>query len=245
MKWRLLNTGYGNVYSNMALDEAIFLCRKKNLISSTIRFYGWTEPAITFGYFQQLDTLKNIFKEYNLPFARRMTGGGAVFHHKEVTFGVVCLYNEVSIAGIRESHKRISRAVISGLRKLGLESDISEAGPPKARFCFSAAQPGDVVIKNKKLAGGAQRRSSGVLLHQGSILLEKNKDFTKFYDGGTSLAEATGKKMAFDEIEKCIVHGLKKEFGIIPEREELTEHEVSLAEKLIEKYKSPEWNNRY
>ena len=242
---RLLNTGPGNVYFNMALDEAIFLCHRKSLVPSTIRFYGWDKPAITFGYFQHFNKNQSIFGELDLPSVRRMTGGGTVLHCHEITFSIICLYNEVSQGGVRQSYRKISSAVAAGLKELGLEVCISETGFPGAQFCFSTIQPGDVVIKNRKLAGGAQKRSSGVLLHQGSILLEQNWDFARFSGAGISLSEAAGKKIMFDEVEEYILRGFREEFDIILEEGQLVEQEITLANKLIEKYKSPEWNKRY
>ena len=38
---------------NMAVDEAILLAQEEQP-NPTLRFYGWTQPAFSFGYFQNI-----------------------------------------------------------------------------------------------------------------------------------------------------------------------------------------------
>ena len=51
MNWFLLNSGPCDAAFNMALDEALLEAMPR-LQKPVLRFYGWTEPAATFGYFQ-------------------------------------------------------------------------------------------------------------------------------------------------------------------------------------------------
>jgi len=53
MSWLLLNSGKCDAAFNMALDEAL-LESMPRLQKPVLRFYGWTEPAATFGYFQNI-----------------------------------------------------------------------------------------------------------------------------------------------------------------------------------------------
>ena len=52
MNWLLLDSGKCGPAFNMALDEAL-LEAVGRLDRPVLRFYGWTEPAATFGYFQK------------------------------------------------------------------------------------------------------------------------------------------------------------------------------------------------
>ncbi|GAH10637.1 unnamed protein product, partial [marine sediment metagenome] len=58
MKWRLINSGYLDGYTNMAIDEAMFTLRATNDMPPTLRLYGWRPPAISVGYFQELEGIK-------------------------------------------------------------------------------------------------------------------------------------------------------------------------------------------
>jgi hypothetical protein len=67
----------------MACDEVL-------LTSSggvpVLRLYRWGEPSATFGYAQRLEMVKASVP--GLPLMRRWTGGGVVFHGRDLHFGV-------------------------------------------------------------------------------------------------------------------------------------------------------------
>jgi len=48
MNWLLLNSGPCAAAHNMALDEAL-LESMRRVQQPVLRFYGWTEPAASFG----------------------------------------------------------------------------------------------------------------------------------------------------------------------------------------------------
>ena len=70
----------------MALDEAL-LEATTSLGRPVLRFYGWTEPAATFGYFQRYDDIART--THLRPLIRRPTGGGLVAHDADWTYSVV------------------------------------------------------------------------------------------------------------------------------------------------------------
>jgi lipoate-protein ligase A len=84
--WFLLNSGKCNAAFNMALDEAL-LDSVSRLGKSVVRFYGWTEPAATFGYFQKYAEVERA--TLLRPIIRRPTGGGIVPHDADWTYSAV------------------------------------------------------------------------------------------------------------------------------------------------------------
>ena len=90
-QWRLLQTGFANAYSNMAIDKAILVVNSEGNVPPTVRFYGWSPPAISIGYFQSLTEEVDIqaCERFGVDYVRRITGGGAVFHEKELTYSIV------------------------------------------------------------------------------------------------------------------------------------------------------------
>lgn len=75
MNWWWLNSGPGEAAFNMALDEALLESVGK-LGAPVLRFYGWTQPAATFGYFQHYAEIERT--TLLRPLIRRPTGGGQV-----------------------------------------------------------------------------------------------------------------------------------------------------------------------
>ena len=75
--WYRLHSGLCHPAFNMALDEAL-LNLMPRLQRPVLRFYGWTEPAASFGYFQKYADVERA--TLLRPLVRRPTGGGIVQH---------------------------------------------------------------------------------------------------------------------------------------------------------------------
>src|SRR5690349_16177933 len=84
--WRVLHSGVGASCFNMALDEAL-LESIPQLAFPLLRFYGWMEPAASFGYFQKYEDIVN--STLLRPLVRRPTGGGLVPHEADWTYSVI------------------------------------------------------------------------------------------------------------------------------------------------------------
>ncbi len=158
---------------NMAVDEALLL----GVVAGgplTLRFYRWSEPTVSVGYFQR-DTpeLEPGGRFAGLAWVRRLSGGGAIIHHHELTYSV-CVPSAHPLASqpghlYMEMHLAIARA----LAEMGLQAEPRGAGDPANRtfLCFSRGDPRDLVIGGNKVVGSAQRRRQGAILQHGSILL--------------------------------------------------------------------------
>ena len=84
--WLLLRQGKHAFDYNMALDEAL-LESAPELGRPVLRFYGWTEPAASFGYSQRWAEIEKL--TVLRPLVRRPTGGGLVPHDKDWTYSLV------------------------------------------------------------------------------------------------------------------------------------------------------------
>ena len=72
--WFLLQSGPGTASFNMASDEALLEAMPR-LGKPVLRFYGWTEPAASFGYFQKHAEVERT--TLLRPLVRRPTGGAS------------------------------------------------------------------------------------------------------------------------------------------------------------------------
>ena len=77
------------------------------------------------------------------------------------------------LASVQTSYAWIHEGVKIGLRKCGLDPKFysTEDKLPKGNDCFDFPVKSDLSWKGKKIAGGAQKRSEGVLLHHESIAI--------------------------------------------------------------------------
>src|SRR5688500_10259595 len=84
---RLLPTAARSGPANMAADEAL-LRSALHLGVASLRFYTWTEPTLSLGYFQpHAERLGNAALS-EAAWVRRPTGGAAILHHLELTYGL-------------------------------------------------------------------------------------------------------------------------------------------------------------
>ena len=54
-----------------------------------LRAYGWSDATLSLGYFQHLAELERRAALEFVPRVRRATGGGAIWHHHELTYALV------------------------------------------------------------------------------------------------------------------------------------------------------------
>jgi lipoate-protein ligase A len=150
----------------MALDEALLEIAQRPLL----RLYRWAEPTVSFGYSLPVGTVRDRFPA--LPCVRRWTGGGIVRHLDDWTFALLVPSSE-PLADARpiQAYRLIHSGVAATLSKIGCAARLAEPrdcadGPA----CFTSPALHDVIgVNNRKLCGGAQRRTRRGFLHQGSI----------------------------------------------------------------------------
>ena len=164
----LLRSGPGNYAFNMALDEALLEAMPR-LAVPLLRFYGWTEPAASFGYFQKYTDVERLTSLR--PLVRRPTGGGVVPHEADWTYSLAFpttddWYSLKATASYRRVHEWIRAAFV----RVGITTELarisSKATPGQ---CFKGHEQSDVLCEGRKVAGAAQRRTRDGLLIQGSV----------------------------------------------------------------------------
>lgn len=163
---------------NMEVDRQILDSVDTGLAGPTLRFYRWQEPTISLGYFQKQEELNSLDEQLRaMPVVRRMTGGGAILHDKELTYSLtVPLHGKEPV---NDLYRLVHDIIIGLLRKKGIPaayrgvSDCtnSHRGP---FFCFARSHCLDIVTPDGKLLGSAQRRARHAVLQHGSLILEKH-----------------------------------------------------------------------
>jgi lipoate-protein ligase A len=165
--WFHFDTALGAPARNMAVDEALLEFAVAHG-APVLRFYGWTEPAGTFGYSQRISDVEAVTGLR--PLIRRCTGGGFVPHDRDWTYSFAVppahawyrLSAEESYRGIHEWLRR-------GFEQMGLETALSPCCVKDAPGQCVGAEKHDLLWHGRKIAGAAQRRNKFGLLIQGSV----------------------------------------------------------------------------
>ncbi len=191
---------------NMAVDESLL-----EQGFPVLRFYRWSEPTVSLGYFQRYETRNAHSASRNASVVRRRSGGGAIVHDRELTYSLV-LPNESRRLELYES---VHRSIIVALRNWGIESELSgvESGDKDAFLCFQRISSGDVVVRQNgsevKIVGSAQYRNGfcGVLQH-GSILLDRSAASPEL-DG---IRQVSGTAISDDDLVSVLRRQLENDF---------------------------------
>ena len=223
--WRFLPFSWHIPAENMAIDEALLRLAE----IPTLRLYGWRPGALSIGYSQ--DPPAN-FKE---PLVRRQTGGGAIWHEREVTYSLSGHEDQLGArSDIRGLYARAHAGIVNTLAEFCLEAHIKSDGEARGKedpfACFEKPAAGDVLIGPKKIAGSAQRRLRKRLLLHGSILLATDRRNGK---GATGLKEELDRDIEPEGLADSLVRGFAEAFQVPLVPGTLSEAEEALAERLV------------
>lgn len=244
----------------MALDEAVFQETLEKGNRPTLRFY-WSEPAaVSIGYFQDAKTEINLesCRADNLDIARRITGGKAVFHHREITYSLTASSEENLFPGnILGTYEVVSRCIARGLGYLGIEARLARrgAGRPEstAADCFSVPSQNELLVKGRKICGSAQVRKREGFLQHGLLYVDLDSEKLARYlwpekdpkmDIAKSVTSINGERSAPADVEQicfCLKKGFEDELGVRFEAGGLSAAEEALRARLMQKYMDGDW----
>ena len=186
-----LPNAYGDAATNMAIDASLLDSTPTGIV--VLRHYGWSEPAVTFGYTQHLKKVQGAV-DADLTLCRRLTGGGIVDHRNDWTYTLV-INAEVPIAAepAVDIYLKIHAAIQATIAQQEVESQLAPCpkacgeAPPAIEGpdqCFVQPVANDVLnTDGSKIAGAAMKRTRAGLLIQGSIdraALPEEFDFNHF-----------------------------------------------------------------
>jgi lipoyl(octanoyl) transferase len=166
--WYFLPSDPGDPAFNMALDEAMLQAMPR-LEGPVLRFYSWTEPAASFGYFQRYADVERM--TLLRPLVRRPTGGGLVPHDADWTYSLAFPPGDdwYSLTAI-ESYRRVHEWIQAAFASFNVPTELALAcRKAQAGQCFQGHEKFDLLWKGRKIAGAAQRRTRDGLLIQGSV----------------------------------------------------------------------------
>jgi lipoate-protein ligase A len=238
--WRLITTWGAHPAFNMGLDEALLESAES---PPTLRFYSWNPDTLSLGYFQRFADVPGAGSAGAV--VRRINGGGAIHHVRELTFSIAAsLDHPVYVGPIADSYARVHAAIQVALAEVGVPAEIRGvrdlvSDREGTGMCFHKSSPIDLVWGNRKGVGSAQRRKSGRVLHHGSIKLGSSP-----LEGAIATAEEHQAGLSPEIFAPILLRAFQGAFGITLEAAIPAPEERVRAKLLGRRYVDPEFVQR-
>jgi lipoate-protein ligase A len=240
---------------NMARDEHLFhLCHEKKC--GFLRLYAWAKPTFSIGVSQRCQRALNLdfIRNNGCEYVRRVTGGKAVLHHREITYAVASsedlFFKEHDL---HQSYMLISRVLVQAIRSMGVDAALSKGSAAELSRsqnpCFSFPTPHEIEVRGRKIVGSAQKRDKQALLQHGSIPLAM--DYALYAGGANFAAESLRQSMTTWEdlspagpleLKNSLVRSFRDFVGNDLQETSLAPEDLRRVAVLREKYASDAWN---
>ncbi|WP_106495104.1 lipoate--protein ligase family protein [Lentibacillus sp. Marseille-P4043] len=268
-EWGFIDTGICDAAVNMALDEMLLQWHSEGKIPPILRFYQWSTPSLSLGYFQDVDKAIELeaLDRYQIPLVRRLTGGSAVLHDDELTYSIIIAEDKPYIpASVGEAYYILSKGIFAGYTKLGITANYAETNKTdksRSAVCFEKPALYELMAGGKKISGNAQTRQKGILLQHGSI--PRSIDKTMLFDlfcfpseeirerkrkafgqKATTINQETKQHVSMDTMKNAFKTGFETgvDIGLFPF--ELTTEQWNEVYQLAEaKYSNNDWNFKH
>lgn len=148
---KYIDTNWDVPFYNFAFEEYLM----SQMPEDSYVFFYIHKPSIIVGKHQ--NTIEEINKEFvdsnNIVIARRLSGGGAVYHDEgNLNFSFIHKADKSDV----NNFVKFTEPVIKALNELGVNAELSGRN--------------DILIDGKKISGNAQYYKNGRLLHHGTLL---------------------------------------------------------------------------
>jgi lipoate-protein ligase A len=236
---RLLPYAVADGAHNMAADEALLESAAAG--DASLRFYGWSEPTLSLGYFQAERLRHEDARLAILPYVRRPSGGDTLVHDHEVTYALALPAGPPWQNG-EPWLCRVHHIIAAGLVDLGIGVRPVDCGDEKRLgpvLCFQHWTAGDLVVGTAKVVGSAQRRQRGALLQHGAVLLEGSQHAPAL----PGIAELCGRRVTVAAVRVAVGREFARQTGWDLVSGDWTNVERQRITALVAtKYSRPSWN---
>lgn len=236
---KYIDTNWDIPFMNFALEEYLLTeAPKEDFI-----FFYIHKPSIIVGKHQ--NTLEEINKSFvdqeGIVVARRLSGGGAVYHDAgNLNFSFVKTAQESDM----NNFEKFTRPIINALNSMGINAELSGRN--------------DLLIEDKKISGNAQYYKNGRILSHGTLLFNANlaklsqalnvkdlkiqsKGIKSVQSRVANIIDYLEEPMTIYELKHKILDFLDKDLGIV--EYSLTKQELEHINNLAKtKFELWEWN---
>jgi len=236
---KYIETKWDIPYYNFALEDYLLNEGKED----DYVFFYIHKPSIIVGKYQNTieEINKDFIEENDISVARRLSGGGAVYHdHGNLNFSFVHKADKRDV----NNFKKFTKPVIDALIELGLDAHLSGRN--------------DILIDDKKISGNAQYYTNGRLLHHGTLLYDsqmsnlvkslkvrdlkiKSKGIKSVKSRVANISDFLNNQLPIEDFKEYLLKSFYQSRDI--EKYELDDKAMNYIDKKVkEKYSTWEWN---
>jgi lipoate---protein ligase len=248
LEWDLLPASPHPAHMHMALDEVLLRLVIDGTRRPTVRFWEWIEPALVIGSHQSVGNEVEVEAARRLDFTitRRMSGGGTMLCEpgRTITYSLYLPGSAVDEMSFRQSYAALDAWAVRAFNALGVPASYREIN--------------DIISPRGKIAGAAQARRRGFILHHTTIAHSMDVELLprlirigreRVSERGVRSADKSVSPLSWFTSLGCAetMRHLEKSFGdeFSDRTSELSAEELHAAEELVAaKYATPEWVNR-
>jgi lipoate---protein ligase len=248
LDWDLIPAAAQTAHMHMALDEVLLGRVIDGVRRPAIRFWEWTEAALVIGSHQSVSNEVDLPAARRLGFSvtRRMSGGGTMLCEpgRTITYSMYLPGAAVEGLSFRQSYAALDAWAVRAFNALGVPASYREIN--------------DIISPRGKIAGAAQARRRGFVLHHTTIAHSMDVDLLprlirvgreRVSERGVRSAEKPVSPLSWFTSLSCqeTMRHLERFFAheFRAHTSALTDDEVESARALVtEKYGTPAWVNR-
>ncbi|MCA9213738.1 MAG: lipoate--protein ligase family protein [Planctomycetales bacterium] len=230
---------------NMAADEWL-LRNAPSVGCPTLRFYFWSSPTLSLGYFQKYADRAQHSESVPCAAVRRASGGGAILHHHELTYSYITPIDDRVRSSASDIYDIFHDTLIETLATYNIHARKADDGDAQqadnnAFLCFTRRSIGDVVMENAKIAGSAQRRHANALVQHGSVLLSRS-EFAPQLPG---IGDITSVQIPLEQLIADWSQLLSERQNLQFDAQPFTDSECDLIQQIVEtRFGTDEWQKR-
>ncbi|TMF43731.1 MAG: lipoate--protein ligase family protein [Chloroflexi bacterium] len=248
LEWDLIPYTPQSAHMHMALDETLLQKVIAGERRPTVRFWEWIEPALVIGSHQsvvnEVDTLAA--KTLGFTITRRMSGGGTMLCEPDRTITYSLYVPATAVAGLsfRQSYAALDAWAVRSFVALGVPASYREIN--------------DIISPRGKIAGAAQARRRGFVLHHTTVAHTMDPDLLprlirvgrdRLSERGVRSAEKAVSPLSWFTSMGCadVAHHMERSFAadFRTHETELSGEELEAARELVAtKYATAAWVNR-
>ena len=247
-RWSVIAPEPCPAHMHMALDEALLESVIAGERGPTMRLWGWRESALVIGSHQSVSNEVDlqVARSYGFIVTRRMSGGGTMLCEPDRTITYSLYVPEAMVSGVsfRKSYALLDAWAVAAFNEIGVPASYREIN--------------DIISPRGKIAGAAQARRRGHILHHTTIAHSMDVELmprlirvgrASVAEKGVRSADKAVSPLSWFTVLSCtrvsahLQEHFLREFAAAVDPP--TPREVARARALVaSKYSTPEWIGR-